>query len=143
MATRLLSFLNDIEQALLTGRTGAPSAWNCQRMVNFKDGLARMTLSAPAAGETAPAGGAILIQSFLLADGALCLKALLSWERSPATTTIAVHAKPLLDWATEARQIAGAWLAGPPATASVEAVPPVAAPATVPSPRAAQTSASG
>jgi len=126
MATRLLSFLNDIEQALLQERAGAQPGWNCQRMVNFKDGLARMTLSLPADGEAASAGGAILVQSFLLADGSMCLKAMLSWERSPAATTVAVHAKPRLDWAAEARQIAAAWLAGPPATATIEAVTPAA-----------------
>ena len=103
-------------------------------MVNFKDGLARMTLSVPEETGTPPAGGAILIQSFLLANGALCLKAMLNWDRSPASATIAVHAKPELDWDAAARQIAAAWLAGPPATATVEAIPmapatPVAVPA--------------
>ena len=127
MATRLLSFLNDIEQALLKEGPGTPPGWSCQRIVNFKDGLARMTLSRPVEGENAPAGGAILVQSFVLADGSLCLKAVLSWERSPATTTIAVHAKPSVNWADESQKIATAWVSGPPATATVEAVTPAAA----------------
>ena len=141
MATRLLSFLTEIEQALLKERAVVGPAWSCQRIVNFKDRLARMTLSLPAEGETPASGGAIMLQSFLLGDGSLCLRAILSWDNSPATTTIAVHAKPRLDWAAEARKIAAAWLSGPPATATIESVP--ATPAVESDTRSSQTAASG
>lgn len=144
MSTRLLSFLNDIEQALLKEPAGTAPAWNCQRMVNFSDGLARMTLSRPS-GTESPAtpgrSGAILVQSFLLADGSMCLKANLSWDGSPATTTVAVHAKPSVNWPAEAAQIAAAWLGGPPATATVETVP--TAPAAAASTAASDKAASG
>ncbi len=118
MATRLLSFLTDIEQALRaeTASNGVP-AWEIGRMVNYHHGLARMTLVAPEGAEAVAPGGAIFLQSFLLADGTLCLKASLKWQGSDAFPVIAVYSKPQLDWKTKAAQIASAWLAGPPAMA--------------------------
>lgn len=126
MSTRLLSFLTGIEHALLQD-SGATSAvkWSSQRSVNFKDGLARVILTPSANSDQPASGGSILLQSVLLGDGTTCLRAILSWQRSPATKLIAVHAKPNLDWAAEARQIAAAWLSGPPATATIESVSPV------------------
>ena len=123
MATRLLSFLTEIEQALVKDPAENAPTWNCQRIVNFKDRLARMTLSLPAESASPTSGGSILLQSFLLGDGSLCLRAVLSWDRSSATNTIAVHAKPGLDWVAEAKKIASAWQSGPPATATIESVP--------------------
>ena len=124
MATRLLSFLTAIEAAL-PQESAAKSgpAWTCQRMVNFKDGLARMTLLPPEGAGPAVHGGSIFLQSFLLADGSVCLKANLGWDGSAGHTLIAVYATPQLDWPAEARKVAAAWLAGPPAAATVAAMP--------------------
>jgi hypothetical protein len=125
MATRLLSFLTAIEEALPRESAAKPGpAWTCQRMVNFKDGLARMTMLPPEGAGPAVHGGSIFLQSFLLADGSLCLKASLGWDGSAGHTPIAVYATPQLDWSAEARKVAAAWLAGPPAaTATVDAMP--------------------
>ena len=128
MSTRLLSFLTGIERALLQDSGATPAAkWSSQRSVNFKDGLARVILTPSAGSEASAGGGSILLQSVLLGDGTTCLRATLGWQRSPATKLVAVHAKPNLDWAAEAHQIADAWLSGPPATATIESVSPVGA----------------
>jgi len=126
MSTRLLSFLTSIEHALSQETGTAPVVkWSSQRSVNFKDGLARVILTPPADAADPSLGGAILLYSFLLSDGSLTLKAVLSWDRSPATVRVSLHAKPTVDWKAEARQIAAAWLAGPPAAATIEAGPSV------------------
>ena len=120
MATRLLSFLSDIEQALIKeSASNMGPSWDSLRMVNYKAGLARLTLTPPPGAEAAAPGGTIFLQSFLLADGSLCLKAGLSWEGTATTTTLAVYAKPGLDGPAESKAIASVWLAGPPATASL------------------------
>ncbi len=120
MSTRLLSFLTDIEKALAkeSAANMGPS-WDGHRIVNYRTGLARLTL-APAAGSDATVvGGSALIQSFNLADGSVCLKVVLGWTGSPVTVSLAVYAKPQVDWAREARQIAATWLAGPPSAGTV------------------------
>lgn len=106
---RLLSFVSDIEEALIADATAA--AWETQRMVNFHKGIARLTLT-PRSNATA-AGGTILVQTFALADGSLCLKASLNWNGSDAQPVIAVYSTPSLDWRLESSRIASAWLEGP------------------------------
>jgi hypothetical protein len=115
MATRLLSFLADIEKSLLAELgmlEGLP--WETSRVVSYHQGLARMTL-----GQRTIKGvenkGTIFLQSYLLADGSQCLKASLSWVDSAATQVIAVYAKPQVNWRSEAASIAAAWTSGPPA----------------------------
>lgn len=120
MATRLLSFLRDIEQALLAAAPASPSpTWEIQRVVNYRQGLARMSLLPVA---SAP-GGAIFLQSFLLADGSICLKANLAWDGATAGAQVAVYSKPDVNWAAEAKQIATIWLSGPAAASAVVATP--------------------
>jgi hypothetical protein len=131
MPTRLLSFLNDIEQALLTASAAqAGLSWVTSRMVNYHHGLARMTLTPPAGGDSAQMRGSIFVQSFELADGSICAKASLNWHGSDSFPVIAVYAKPEVDWQAEASRIASIWLAGPPAptvtTAPRELAPLVA-----------------
>jgi hypothetical protein len=116
---RLLSFLSDIERAVVAGAPAGKNAWEATRMVNFHHGLARLTLKPRAAGEGIAAGGSIFLQSFALADGSLCLKASLNWNGSDAVPVLAVYSTPTLNWKTEAVRIATEWLAGPPAQASV------------------------
>ncbi len=122
MATRLLSFLNDIEQALLKeSAANMGPMWTATRMVNYHQGLARMTLIPPKdAEDPAVKGGTILLQSFLLTDGSVCLKALVNWEGSPQSSLIAVYSKPQLSWKSEAARIASHWLAGPPANTAAD-----------------------
>jgi hypothetical protein len=64
-------------------------------------------------------GGTILLQSFLLADGTLCLKVNLGWTGVTATWLIAIYAKPQVNWLAEARHIAATCLVGPPVQAAV------------------------
>ena len=123
MPTRLLSFLSDIEQALLKESAASMGpVWTATRMVNYHQGLARMTLiPPPLAEEPAPHGGTILLQNFLLSDGSLCLKAVLGWDGSTQSALISVYSKPHVDWRAEASQIASRWLAGPAAETGVVA----------------------
>ena len=69
----------------------------------------------------------ILLQSYLLADGSQCLKANLHWAGSAETQVIAVYAKPLVNWRTEAASIATAWISGPPTASSAGEGSPVMA----------------
>lgn len=117
MATRLLSFLSDIEKALLAelGMLEGPP-WETGRAVSYHQGLARLTLGQRTA-RGLEGRGLILLQSYLLADGSQCLKANLNWAGSAETQVIAVYAKPQVNWRTEAASIATAWVSGPPAAA--------------------------
>ena len=128
MATRLLSFLNDIEQALLKESAAhGGHFWATNRMVNYHHGLGRMTLSPAAGSDSSQLRGSIFVQSFELADGSVCAKASLNWHGSDAFPVIAVYAKPEVDWQAEAARIATTWLAGPPA-ATVTTAPRELAP---------------
>lgn len=129
MATRLLSFLTDIEKSLLAelGMLEGPP-WETNRTVSYHKGLARMTLTQRSTRETT-IKGTIYLQSFVLADGSQCLKASLHWADSSETQMISVYAKPQVNWRTEAASIAAAWISGPgaqtadePATASQDDV---------------------
>lgn len=116
MASRLLSSLNDIEQALRKqSAADMGPTWEVSRMVNYHHGLARMTLTPPADAEPDQMRGVIFLQSYMLADGALSFKASLNWHGCESFPVIAVYAKPGVDWQAEAGRIATAWLAGPPA----------------------------
>lgn len=111
---RLLSFLADIERALIAESPAVEGgAWESQRMVSFHHGLARLTLSLRQGSESP--GGSIFLQSFSLADGSLCLKASLNWKGSEALQVVPVYSTPGLDWKLEAARIASTWLQGPPA----------------------------
>ncbi len=56
--------------------------------------------------------GAVVLQSYTLADGTLCLKAFLSWSGSQTESVQAVYARPETDWPAQAKRIAEAWLSG-------------------------------
>jgi hypothetical protein len=116
MASRLLSSLTDIEQALCKqSAADMGPTWNVTRMVNYHHGLARMTLTPPADAEPDQMRGTIFLQGYELADGALSIKASLNWHGSEAFPVISVYAQPGVNWQAEAGRIAAAWLAGPPA----------------------------
>jgi hypothetical protein len=131
MATRLLSFLTDIEKALIKESAASMGpTWDAARMVSYHHGMARLLLSPPKDAENPAPGGSVFLQSFLLADGSPCLKATLGWDGSAATSVISVYSKPAVDWKAHAGQIASAWLAGPPAV--VAAPEPASEPGLVP-----------
>lgn len=114
---RLLSFLTDIERAIRVEANADESAiWDAARIVNFKMGLARLTLTCREPDSGMPQG-TLLLQHFGLANGSFCLKASLNWQGSDTTVTLSVYETPVLNWKLEASRIAAAWLAGSPAGA--------------------------
>ena len=111
---RLLSFLSDIERALLAESPVVDGgAWETSRMVNFHHGLARLTLTPRAAADLPFPPGAIFVQAFSLADGSQCLKASLNWNGSESFPVISVYSTPNTNWKLEASRIASLWLEGP------------------------------
>ncbi len=113
---RLLSFLSEIERALLAESPDVEGgAWQSNRMVNFHHGLARLTLTPNPAADLPFPPGAIFLQAFSLADGSLCLKASLNWKGSEALPLLSVYSTPATNWKLEASRIASTWLEGPPA----------------------------
>lgn len=115
---RLLSFLSDIEKALIAESPMIDGgAWEATRMVNFHQGLARLTL-VPRPENDFP-GGAIFLQSFQLGDGSVSLKASLSWQGSDVFPVLSVYSTPRLNWKLEASRIASSWLEGPGAVVAV------------------------
>lgn len=117
MATRLLSFLNDIEKALIKESASSMGpTWDSARMVSYHQGLARMVLTTPRDAENPAPGGTIFLQTFVLADGSPCLKATLGWDGTEATAVVSVYSRPQVDWPAEAALIASGWLVGPPDT---------------------------
>jgi hypothetical protein len=60
--------------------------------------------------------GAILLQSFTLADGQICVKAMLEWSGAVQPGVQAIYPKEDgFNWPGAACRIAEAWLDGPPA----------------------------
>jgi hypothetical protein len=120
MHTRLLSFLCDIQNALLADDP-APAdggSWACGRTVNYQLGLARMTLAVNLPTGDREDRGTVMLQSYALADGTPCIKAVLGWIGREESQDRAIYARPDVDWRREARQIAAEWMAVPPAPAA-------------------------
>lgn len=116
---RLLSFLTDIEKAIIAESPVVEGgAWECSRMVNFEQGLGRITLTPRSTTDFPLSGGTVFLQAFALADGSQCLKATLSWTGAQVTSSVAVYSTPSLNWKLEASRIASAWVEGPPAAGS-------------------------
>lgn len=113
---QLLYLLSEIGDALLKQSVADMGpTWDMTRMVNYHNGLGRMTITPPAGADETQARGVIFLQCYTLADGSLCLKANLSWHGSEQHSPITVYSKPGLNWKAATAQIASAWLAGPPA----------------------------
>jgi hypothetical protein len=109
---RLLSFLTEIERAIcLEANASEGAVWDSSRIVNFKNGLGRLTLTLRDHEAGLPEG-TIMLQNFDMANGSFCLKASLGWQGSDTATVIAVYDTPLLNWKLEASRIASTWLAG-------------------------------
>lgn len=113
---QLLTFLTEIGESLIKQSVADMGpTWDISRMVNYYHGLGRMILTPPAGADESQMRGAIFLQTYNLADGSLCLKANLNWHGTEQISTITVFSKPGLNWRSATKQIASAWLAGPPA----------------------------
>src|SRR5882757_2435654 len=110
MATRLLSFLGDVEQALLRKSASATSSssWQVSCMVNYHHGLARMTLTPGSEANETQARGAIFLQTAVLTDGSSSVKASFNWHGSDAFPVITLAARTPFDWKSGAVRIARA-----------------------------------
>jgi hypothetical protein len=131
MQTRLLAFLAETERSIRTGkpepREGA--TWENLRSVNYRLGLARLALAARDTLGVMTPMGVVLLQSFKLADGNVCLRANLTWKEGDAESSLSIYAKPEVEWEAEASRVATSWLSGPGAkeTALQEPAPLLAA----------------
>ena len=103
MSTRLLSFLLMIEDALscLQGQSVSST-----RIVNYHRGLARMSLND---------GSAVHLQNYSLADGQICVKAMLFWPRCEVPIAHSIYPRENFDWRGAAAKVAEIFLAGPAA----------------------------
>lgn len=126
-AMQILSFLSEIGDALnKQSVSDMGPTWDIARIVNYHEGLGRMTLTPPAGADETQWRGVIFLQTYELADGSLCLKANLGWQGNERYSTITVYSKPGLNWRKETAQIASAWLAGPPvASVTMSEVSPI------------------
>jgi hypothetical protein len=111
MAPRLLTLLNLIETALVNQGSSAVASPPA-RAISFHKGMARMSFT--------DGSGSIALQNFTLADGQICVRAILNWAESAESGTQSIYPREGFDWLGAADQIAGAWIAGKP--------PPVTAP---------------
>ena len=113
MSNRILTLLTEIEHAM---KANDPSpddgTWDTLRLINFHQGLARLTLAVRLPSGVTEARGAILVQDFTLADGTQCVKANLSWRGVEQSAVYSIYSKPQLNWKVEAGQIANQWLDG-------------------------------
>jgi len=113
MSNRLLSLLTEIERALVANDPSPDGGkWDTLRLINFQQGLARLTLSVRSPSGVTVGRGVILLQHFTLADQTQCVKANLSWRGVDQTATHAIYSKPEVNWHGEAAQIAVKWLDG-------------------------------
>jgi hypothetical protein len=113
MSNRLLTLLTEIERALIANDPSPDGgAWDTLRLVNFHQGLARLTLSIRSQAGLTSGQGIVLLQDFTLADGTQCVKASLSWQGVEKSSIFSIYSKPALNWHREAGQIAAQWLDG-------------------------------
>lgn len=106
MAPRLLSLLTLIESSLSQNEAPSVAKGRPARTVNFHKGLARLSFN--------DGSGSILLQGFTLADGQICVKAMLEWAGSAKSGVQSVYPKEGFNWAGAACRIAEAWMDGPP-----------------------------
>jgi len=110
MAPRLLSLLSLVESSLLEHEAPSVAKGRAARTVNFHKGLARLSFN--------DGSGAILLQSFTLADGQICVKAMLEWTGVAQPGMQAVYPTDSFNWGGAACRIAEAWMDGPPPAAA-------------------------
>ena len=113
MSNRLLTLLTRIERAVVANDPNPEGGtWDTLRLVNFHQGLARLTMAIRLANGSTAVQGLILLQDFTLADGTQCVKASLSWEGVEKNSVYSIYSKPSLDWNKEASQIGSQWQDG-------------------------------
>jgi len=102
MSNRLLSFLNQIQDCIKQADENFPEG---VRMVNFNKGIARYAMKD---------GGAIQVQSFLLADGQNCLKVAVYWAglKNPAVHAV-YPTEDNFTYYSAAEKVAQIWVEGP------------------------------
>lgn len=123
MHTRLISFLTDIENAMAADDPSpSEGSWVNSRTANYNLGLARLLIGVRLPEGKLESRGAVMLQSYQLADGSICLKATLTWTGSESKTTQSIYAKPSTNWSSEARKVAAEWMAGAPAVAETIAM---------------------
>ena len=123
MSNRLLSLLTEIERALVASEPAPEGGkWDNLRLINFAQGLARLTIAVRSPARVTAARGSILLQAFTLADGSECLKANLCWQGAENFSTHAIYSQSLTDWPREAAQIAAKWLVGQQSEAQAQAL---------------------
>ena len=111
MSNRLLTLLTRIERAVIANDPSPEGGnWETLRLVNFHQGLARLTLSIRSAAGAISTQGVVLLQDFTLADGTQCVKASMSWEGVEKNEVYSIYSKPTLNWDREAAQIGSQWL---------------------------------
>ena len=109
---RLLSFLTAVEQSIgLDDPSPQGGKWDNTRMINYHQGLARLSLAALHGAVSVPLG-TVLVQSFHLADGSTCLKTSLKWKDSTSEVVQAIYESSDTNWIAEARTVASTWLNG-------------------------------
>jgi hypothetical protein len=106
MAPRLLSLLTLIESSLSQNEAPSVAKGRPARTVNFNKGLARLVFN--------DGSGSILLQSFTLADGQICVKAMLEWSGASKPGVQSIYPKEDYNWLGAACRIAEAWMDGPP-----------------------------
>lgn len=122
MSNRLLSLLSEIERAIVANDPSPDGGtWDTLRLINFHQGLARLTLAVRNAAGVTAGRGVILLQHFTLADETQCVKANLSWKGVEKSAVYPIYSKPQLNWRLEANQIAIQWLDGYLAAVEAEA----------------------
>jgi hypothetical protein len=123
MSNRLLTLLTEIERALVANDPSPDGGtWDTLRLINFHQGLARLTLSVRSPAGVTAGRGIILLQHFTLADETQCVKANLTWKGSEKSVVYSIYSKPLVNWHLEASQIATQWLDGQLAIVEAQAV---------------------
>lgn len=102
MSSRLLSFMNLVQDAIIR-QNGTDIEGT--RMVNFNKNIARFTMKD---------GGAIQVQTFILADGQTCVKVALYWGGIHIPAIVSVYpTSPNFSWESSADKIGQIWVDGP------------------------------
>jgi len=121
MPPRLLSFLTDIEKSIMADEPSPRGgSWVNTRSVSYHFGIARISLACKRDGGSVAPLGEVLLQSFSLADGSICMKATLRHAGSAGPKTLSSFPSSVQSWTAEARKFAATWLADYNSEAPVE-----------------------
>lgn len=110
MTSRILWLLNLMENSLRDRECPAVEKTPL-RMVSFHRGIGRLSF--------VDGSGEVLVQSFTLADGQLCMKLQLRWAGSEHVSTHSLYPQGNFQWDEAVGVVADAWMEGPPAIAPI------------------------